>query len=284
MQTEEKKVSMWPRIVLFFGMLALICAAALLVRRMQAKEPEPTEEPEMTPVVEQGPALPENAYDLTAFSMQDGRMVYAGEEPVYAGIDVSMHQGEIDWQAVADSGIDFAIIRVGNRGSTEGRISLDEYFLDNMEGAIAAGLKVGVYFFSQAISEEEAREEARFVLNWIGGYDLAYPVYFDWEPVAWEARTDGMDPLTLTACAKAFCSEIAAAGYRAGLYFNQSYGYQEFDLTELQEYTFWLASYSDTPNFQYHFDVWQYSATGSVPGVATDVDLNLSFTTFIEQE
>ena len=284
MQTEEKKVSVWPRIVLFFGMLALICLAALAVRGMREKDPEPGREPQTPPVVDQGAALPENTYDLTAFSVQDGRMVYTGGLPVYAGIDVSMHQGGIDWQAVAGSGIDFAVIRVGNRGSTEGKISLDEYFTDNMEGALAAGLKVGVYFFSQAISEEEAREEARFVLNWIRGYDLSYPVYFDWEPMASDARTDGMDSVTLTACAKAFCSEIAAAGYRAGLYFNQSYGYQEFDLAELQEYTFWLASYSDTPDFRYHFDVWQYSATGSVPGIATDVDLNLSFTTFTEEE
>ncbi len=286
MQTKEKNQSVLLRVVLFVLTLALICGAALIVRRSLGGEEEvpPAEDVGEEPEKQEHAALPENGYDLSAFSVQDGFMTYSGEGTVYSGIDVSQHQGEIDWQAVADAGIDFAVIRVGNRGTSDGNLSLDEYFTVNIEGAAAAGIPVGVYFFSQAISEQEAREEARFVLTWIKGYDLGLPVYYDWEDVAWEARTDGMDPITLTACAKAFCSEVAAAGYRAGLYFNQTFGYQEFNLTELQEYTFWLASYSDTPDFQYHFDVWQYSAEGAVPGIDGPVDLNLSFTDFREEE
>lgn len=286
MQTQEKKKSVLGRAVLFVLTLALICGAALIVRGLSGggEETPPAEEPAEPAEKPEHAALPENGYDLSAFSVQDGFMTYSGEGTVYSGIDVSQHQGEIDWQAVADAGIDFAIIRVGNRGTSDGNLSLDEYFTANMEGAAAAGIPVGVYFFSQAISEQEAREEARFVLTWLKGYDLDYPVYYDWEDVAWEARTDGMDSITLTACAKAFCGEIAAAGYRAGLYFNQTFGYQEFALSELQEYTFWLASYSDTPDFQYHFDMWQYSAEGSVPGISAPVDLNLSFTDFRGEE
>ena len=286
MQTREKRSSPAARIALFVLTLALICGAALIARRAAADaQTQPAEESGTEENgTQQGAALTENGYDLSAFSMQDGFMTYSGDGTVYAGVDVSQHQGAIDWQRVKDAGVDFAIIRVGNRGTSEGAISLDEQFKDNMAGAAAAGIDIGVYFFSQAVTEDEAREEAHFVLTWIENYDLKYPVYYDWEDVAWEARTDGMDPVTLTACAKAFCGEIAAAGYRAGLYFNQRFGYQEFNLSELQEYTFWLASYSATPDFRYHFDVWQYSAEGAVDGIDGAVDLNLSFTDFRPEE
>ena len=286
MQTREKRSSPAARIALFVLTLALICGAALIARRAAADgQTQPAEESGTEESgAQQGAALTENGYDLSAFSMQDGFMTYSGDGTVYTGVDVSQHQGAIDWQRVKDAGVEFAIIRVGNRGTSEGAISLDEQFKDNMAGAAAAGIDIGVYFFSQAVTEDEAREEARFVLTWIANYDLKYPVYYDWEDVAWEARTDGMDPVTLTACAKAFCGEIAAAGYRAGLYFNQRFGYQEFNLSELQEYTFWLASYSATPDFQYHFDVWQYSAEGTVDGIDGAVDLNLSFTDFKPEE
>ena len=286
MQTREKRSSPAARIALFVLTLALICGAALIARRAAADgQTQPAEESGTEESgAQQGAALTENGYDLSAFSMQDGFMTYSGDGTVHTGVDVSQHQGAIDWQRVKDAGVEFAIIRVGNRGTSEGAISLDEQFKDNMAGAAAAGIDIGVYFFSQAVTEDEAREEARFVLTWIENYDLKYPVYYDWEDVAWEARTDGMDPVTLTACAKAFCGEIAAAGYRAGLYFNQRFGYQEFNLSELQEYTFWLASYSATPDFRYHFDVWQYSAEGTVDGIDGAVDLNLSFTDFKPEE
>ncbi|MBQ1264836.1 MAG: glycoside hydrolase family 25 protein [Oscillospiraceae bacterium] len=223
------------------------------------------------------PGLPRSTYDGNAFFEVDGYVGYTGKQRTESGIDVSFHQGEIDWQKVKAAGVDFAMIRVGNRGYTKGTVELDPYFLRNMDGALAAGLDVGVYFFSQAISAEEAMEEAEFVLNWIDGYDLAYPVVFDWEDIEAEARTDGMDSVTLTACAKAFCETIAAEGYEAGVYFNQRFGYQEMDLTQLLDYTFWLAEYNVPPTFLYHFDMWQYSCTGKIDGVDTVVDLNLRF-------
>ena len=193
------------------------------------------------------------------------------------GIDVSAHQQEIDWQRVAESGVQFAILRVGYRGYTEGAIQEDTYFAQNLEGAIDAGLDVGVYFFSQAIDEQEAREEARFVLDRISGYQLAFPVFFDWEKIGSEARSDTMDLTSLTTVTDTFCTEIENAGYQTGLYFNQQLGYEELHLPSLQGYTFWLAEYNDTPSFTYDFDLWQYASDGSVDGIDGDVDLNLAF-------
>ena len=190
---------------------------------------------------------------------------------------MSSHQQDIDWELVAANGVEFAMIRVGYRGYTEGEIQPDDYFTQNIEGALAAGLDVGVYFFSQAMDEQEAREEARFVLDKISGYQLAYPVFFDWEKIGADARSDAMDLTSLTTVTDTFCSEIEAAGYQAGLYFNQQLGYEELHLPSLQGYTFWLAEYNDTPSFTYDFDLWQYASDGSVDGIDGDVDLNLAF-------
>ena len=223
------------------------------------------------------PGLAVNSYDAAKFYQQDGFIRYSGEKPAYVGVDVSSHQQEIDWQAVKEAGVDFAMIRVGYRGYTEGEIQPDPYFEQNMLGAQEAGLDVGVYFFSQAISAAEALDEARFVLDAIDGYTLQYPVIFDWEDIEAEARTDGMDSIILSGCAYTFCNAIEQAGYRAGLYFNQRQGYQEFDLLKLQDYVFWLAEYNPTPTFSYDFQIWQYANDGCVDGISTDVDLNLSF-------
>lgn len=193
------------------------------------------------------------------------------------GIDVSAHQQDIDWQAVAQSGVEFAILRVGYRGYTEGLVQEDTYFEQNLAGAIDAGLEVGVYFFSQAMDEREAREEARFVLDRIQGYQLAFPVFFDWEKIVEDARSDAMDLTSLTTVTDTFCTEIENAGYQAGLYFNQQLGYEELHLPSLRQYCFWLAEYNEVPTFPYAFELWQYSCEGSVDGIEGAVDLNLAF-------
>lgn len=245
-------------------------------------EPEPTEPQPEAPTREEPDdglidGLAVNVYDPESFYDADGFRRYRGEEPAAVGIDVSAHQQEIDWQRVKAAGVEFAMIRVGYRGYTRGDLELDSYFIRNIEGALDAGIEVGVYFFSQAINTQEALDEAEFVLNWIEGYDLTYPVVFDWEDIEAEARTDNMDMITLTGCAYAFCEAVEKAGYRAGVYFNQRFGYQELNLLSLQDYVFWLAEYNPTPSFTYHFDIWQYSAEGTVDGIETPVDLNLSF-------
>lgn len=228
------------------------------------------------------PGLGKDPVDLSPyqeedFYQQDG-FTHCNTSPVsLVGIDVSSHQGPIDWQAVADAGVDFAIIRVGYRGYTTGGLNEDERYYTNMESALAAGLDVGVYFYSQAISTAEAREEAQFVLDRLGGYEITYPVIFDWEQGDQEERTDHVDNETLTNCAIAFCDTIETYGYRAGCYFNQSFGYDRFDLRELEEYDFWLAEYNTHQSFLYDVELWQYTNMGSVPGIDTTVDLNLCY-------
>ena len=260
----------------------LWCALSLILRvgtysgRTVGKDPVQ----EQTPVepVDLEPTVPENSYDPAGFYEEGGFKRYKSEDTLASvGVDVSSHQQEIDWELVAANGVEFAMIRVGYRGYTEGEIQPDEYFVQNIEGARAAGLDVGVYFFSQALDEQEAIDEANYVLEQIKDYPLSYPVIFDWEDIEADARTDGMDSVQLTKNAIAFCDTIKQAGYRAGVYFNQRFGYEEFDLESLQDYVFWLAEYNDTPSFSFHFQIWQYCNDGRVDGIKTDVDLTLAF-------
>lgn len=223
--------------------------------------------------------LPRNRYEPSCFYEENGIRRYLSDtvEGV-PGVDVSAHQQDIDWLQVKESGIEFAMIRLGYRGYGSGELALDEYFERNIQGALDAGLEVGVYFFSQALSEEEAVEEAEYVLYWLENYDITYPVMFDWEEVnAADARTNEMNMLLLTSCAKAFCETIEEAGYRAGIYFNQAYGYQQFNLLSLKDYIFWLAQYEEVPTFVYNFQMLQYTNNGTVPGIEGPVDLNICF-------
>lgn len=208
---------------------------------------------------------------------KDGFLRYRGKE-TYAGIDVSSHQGEIDWQRVKRAGVDFAFIRVGGRGyGAEGNMYDDAYFERNIEGALDAGINVGIYYFSQAISEREAEEEADYVLEHIKGYDITYPVVFDWERVGSNSRTNGLDTDTLCRAANKFCSMIEAAGYKPMVYFNSDCGYLKYDLSRVNQYDFWYARYNDTPGFYYDFQIWQYSDSGTVDGINGRVDMDISF-------
>ena len=220
-------------------------------------------------------------YDPACFAAADGRVTYMQDEKTArTGVDVSFYQKDIDWKQVKAAGIDFAIIRVGFRGyGSSGLISEDSCFRQNVAGALEAGLQVGVYFFSQAVNVWEAREEANFVLSAIQGYDITFPVVFDWERITdnSSARTNDMPGSTMTLCAQAFCDTIAQAGYTPVVYFNQDAGYLDYDLDLLKNYGFWLAEYRSSPTFYYHFDLWQYTAKGRIPGIEGDVDLNLCF-------
>lgn len=246
----------------------------------QAEVPgESMEESDPPAEVEPVETLPKNTYATDGFYDLGALKRYysAGVEGV-AGIDVSSYQQEIDWEAVKAAGVSFAMIRVGYRGYSTGELDLDDCFEANIQGAIDAGIDVGVYFFSQALTEEEAVEEAKFVLEQVRSYELQYPIVFDWEEMtSVQARTDEMNMLMLTACALAFCQTVEEAGYRAGIYFNQSYGYQQLNLPSLQDYAFWLAQYEDTPSFVYNFQMWQYTNEGTVPGIEGPVDLNIAF-------
>ena len=221
-----------------------------------------------------------NRYDPQAFTQEEnGWITYEKNgRKALTGIDVSVYQGDIDWEAVAQSGVEFAIIRLGYRGYSQGAIQLDRNFEQNMRGALEAGLDVGVYFFSQATTVLEAEEEADFVLENLRGYPITFPVVFDWEFVtADQARTHEMEGEALTDCVLAFCELVATAGYTPMVYFNQDIGYFYYQLDELDQYPFWLAEYDSKPDFFYDFEIWQYTHTGTVPGIQGSVDLNLAF-------
>ena len=191
------------------------------------------------------------------------------------GIDVSKWNGTIDWAAVKNSGISYVIIRCGYRGSSEGTLIEDPKFKTNIEGAAKAGLKVGVYFFTQAIDDVEAVEEASMVLELVKNYKISYPIFLDVEPSG--GRADKIDKATRTAVCKAFCETIKKAGYTAGIYANKTWLNEKIDASALGSHKIWLAQYAATPTYSGKYDLWQYSSTGRVSGISGDVDLNVSY-------
>ena len=215
-------------------------------------------------------------YSSTDFYEEDGFIRCSSSEVSRVGIDVSSHQGQIDWAQVRDAGVEFAIIRVGFRGYGEtGKLVEDEYARANLEGALAAGLKVGAYFFSQATNTWEALEEVRLTLSVIRDFPIEMPVVFDWEYLGEYARTATTDQETVTACTAAFCNAISLAGYQPMFYSNQNLGETHFDLAALSDYPMWLAMYNTEMDYPHRLYMWQYTSDGSVPGIDGPVDLNL---------
>ncbi|WP_317321292.1 GH25 family lysozyme [Subdoligranulum variabile] len=190
------------------------------------------------------------------------------------GIDVSKFQGTIDWNAVKADGITFAIIRCGYRGYGTGALVEDSTYRRNIQGAINAGLKVGVYFYSQAINEAEAVEEASMVLSLVSGYSLPLGVYYDTESVA-GGRANAISATQRTACAVAFCETIRNAGYKAGVYSYASWFYNALNFANISKYNIWIAQYRDTLSFNYKYNIWQYTGSGRVNGISTAVDMNI---------
>ena len=199
------------------------------------------------------------------------------EEDAVLGIDVSKWNKEINWKLVKEDGIQFAIIRCGYRGSSTGALVEDKYFKQNIEGAIQAGIKVGVYFFTQAVNEVEAVEEASMVLALIRPYKLAYPLYIDTEGAGGHGRADGIDKQTRTNVVKAFGETIENSGFNAGIYANRHWFKGNLDMSQLTGYQNWLAQYSDKPTYDGDYSMWQYTSAGSVSGINGRVDLNLSY-------
>ena len=192
------------------------------------------------------------------------------------GIDVSKFQGSIDWNAVKADGITFAIIRCGYRGYGSGALVEDSTYRANIRGAINAGLKVGVYFYSQATNEAEAVEEASMVLSLVSGYSLPLGVYYDTEKVAGDTgRADTISAAQRTACAVAFCETIRNSGYSAGVYSYASWFYNSLNFANISKYNIWIAQYRDTLNFSYKYNIWQYTGSGHVNGISKPVDMNI---------
>lgn len=222
-----------------------------------------------------------NTYVDDNFITEESGMVsyqQDGETLTKKGIDVSKYQGEIDWEAVKNDGVDYAIIRVGIRGYSEGGILEDEFFRQNIEGAIANGIPVGVYFFTQALNEEEALEEANFVIEMLQGYELTYPVYLDVEDVKREnCRTNALTAAERTNNAKVFLEAIREAGYEPAIYGNMKTFLLMLDLSALEQYDKWFAGYTLPIYYPYEYKMLQYSEKGRVAGVNGQVDVNICF-------
>ena len=231
------------------------------------------------------PYLPKNSFDFTKLVCQSNLMKYFedGKQTSYVGIDISEHQDYIDFVKVKKAGINFAMIRVGARGYGTGQLIVDEYFNDNIKRATDAGLDVGVYFYSQAITEEEAIEEANLVIENLGEYNIQYPVAFEMELIQDTARTDTLAKTERTAIAKAFLDTIADAGYKTVIYGNKQWLIKEIDMSKLTAYDVWLTQEEDIPDYPYKFTMWQYSTTGTIDGVAGYVNLDISFIDYSEK-
>ena len=226
------------------------------------------------------PNLVLNTYDWDNLVITDDKYDYMLTDMSQAiqGIDVSKFQGDIDWTAVAADGIEFAFLRVGYRGYTEGMIYGDDYFHQNAQSAIDNGINVGVYFFSQATTTEEAVEEANFVLNEIKDYRISYPIVFDMEDISGAVeRISNLTKAEITAITIAFCDKIAEAGYTPMIYGNSHWFFSKLDLEQVTKYDKWYAQYSSEPYYPYEFTVWQYSNSGIVNGTNGVIDRNLSF-------
>ena len=274
-----------------------LLAAVVLSLRDRRSQPEPEADPHAGQVyVNDGANMvwltPHEGFPVSALPQEDFRrdtnddgsdgvrIRYLGTD--YAtrwGVDVSNHQGAIDWAALKKQGIDFAYLRIGLRGYGEaGTLYPDRSFDSYYEGARAAGIDVGAYFFSQATTVREAADEALYALRMLRGRTLDLPLYYDWEPVLQEdSRTLDNSQLQLTAQARAFCGILRRAGYDAGVYMNRQQGYYRYSLPCLTDCKLWIADPGGYPDFYYRFDVWQYAHEARLDGMNEIVDLNLEF-------
>ncbi len=232
--------------------------------------------------------VPKNTLNNDNFTADSTFKYYSenGKAASLEGIDISSYSGDINWEKVKNSGVDFVIIRIGGRGyGKEGTLYTDDRALEYIEGAHNAGLKVGGYFFSQAINVEEAVEEADYVKSILGDIKLEFPVAYDWEIIKDEdARTDNVSAAEATNCARAFCDRIIEHGYKTMLYSPSRELYFKYDLSRLADIDIWYCEYSDVPTFYYQFSMWQYSSTGRVDGIDADVDMNICFTNIADYD
>lgn len=232
------------------------------------------------------PYLPANPYDFTGLVCQSGIMKYYedGKKVSHFGVDISKYQDYVDFGKLKKAGVEYVMIRVGARGYGTGQLVMDEYFLDNCKRATDAGLDIGLYFFSQAISEEEAVEEANMVLESIGDYEVNYPIAFDMEYIKNdESRIDLLTKTQKTDIAKKFMDTIKEAGYVPMLYGSKEWLLKQVDISKLTAYDIWLSQNEDIPDYPYHFTMWQYDTQAMIDGIAGYADLNISFIDYSEK-
>lgn len=236
--------------------------------------------------VQLNPYLKQNSYDYTGLVYTNGVMKYFenSEQKSFFGVDVSKYNAYIDYNKLKKAGVDFVMIRLGARGYGSGQLVMDDNFYDNIKGALDAGLHVGVYFFSQAITEQEAIEEAELVIAALADYEITYPVGFDMEYVEHDtARVEVLTREELTQMAVTFLNTVQRAGYNTVLYGTKEWLINKLDLTKLTTYDIWLAQEKDVPDYPYQFTMWQYTTQGKIDGIAGNVDFNISFVDYAEK-
>ena len=218
----------------------------------------------------------ENEAEETADDTELVKLQFGGTRRK-AGIDVSKYQGEIDWEKVAAAGVEFVIIRVGYRGCVTGAIVVDPCFEQNIKGALAAGLEVGVYFFTQAVNEAEAVEEASAVVSLVQDYELKLPIYIDIESAGGNGRADGLTKEQRTQIGDAFCRTAKNAGYNSGVYACRYWLYNNLDMSVLEKYEVWDAEYVSVPQYTGYYTMWQHSSKGQIDGINGNVDLDIYY-------
>ena len=246
------------------------------IRQTEPKE-EVILEPTISETEPENPTIPPDRNPYGRYDFQYNRHNYLLLQNVNSspGVDVSAHQGDIDWAAVKDSGIEFAIIRLGYRGYGSGKLVEDEYAKKNLKEAREAGLKIGAYFFSQALNIKETDEEIQFMLNMLADVDLDMPLVLDGEIPDPDARTKNMDARTLTDIQLHFCGQMKKMGYQPMVYFNWHQSENLYYLSELEDYPFWLALYQDRMTYPWKVEMWQWTSSGRVPGIQGNVDINV---------
>ncbi|MDE7016603.1 MAG: glycoside hydrolase family 25 protein [Lachnospiraceae bacterium] len=234
------------------------------------------------------PYLEKNTYDFTNLSETANLKKYTdnGKKISSIGVDVSKHNGVINFRGIKSAGIDYVMIRLGARGYSTGQLSLDDNFVENIESAIEMDLDIGIYFYSQAVNQEEATQEANFVIQNLEPYKehISYPVAFDMEHVAnGKARIDGLSREDKTSITSTFLSGIRAAGYMPMLYGNKEWLIKNVDLAKLTDYDVWLSQDEDIPDYPYQFAMWQYTTTGVLNGITGDANLNICFVNYSDR-
>lgn len=232
------------------------------------------------------PYIPVNEYDYTKLVSQSDIMKYYedGKLTSYVGVDISKYQDYVDFNKVKKAGIDFVMLRVGARGYSSGQLVLDENFQENLKRATDAGLKIGVYFFSQAISEAEVLEEANLVLEQVKDYEIAYPVAYDMEYINNDtSRVENLTKSEKTALAKTFLETIQTAGYIPMIYGNKEWLVKNIEMSKLTSYDVWLSQLQDLPDYPYQYSMWQYSDSGEISGISGNVNMNISFIDYSEK-
>ena len=216
------------------------------------------------------------------------RIRYVGNRyDAWFGVDVSAYQnrdrtnGTINWKAAKNDGVQFAMIRVGLRGTSTGALREDAYYKRNIEGAMAQGIQTGVYIFAQAVNIAEAIEEADFVIERLRNVKINGPVSYDWELNSSSYRAYRVSKEMATACAVAFCKRVAAAGYTPMFYNSRHEAYTKYDQGALEPYMMWYPQYPSTsnarpyPNLYYQMDYWQFTESGTVYGIGKKIDCDI---------